>query len=92
LKKKGKRKWNRRVRRTIKILHRLLNYDFLYIGGGNSGAIKNPPDGIFIVDNTAGITGGVRLWDAPERGAQERAPLRDHDPKAVSNGGASRKM
>jgi len=69
LEKKGKRKWNRRVRRVIKTLHRLLNYDALFIGGGNSNAIKIPPDGVFIVDNSAGITGGVRLWDA--------APSRD---------------
>lgn len=68
LKKKGKRKWNRRVRRTIKILHRLLNYDVLYIGGGNSEAVSIPPDGVFLVDNTAGITGGVRLWDAAGSG------------------------
>lgn len=84
LKKKGKRKWNRRVHRTIKILHRLFNYDVLYIGGGNSQAIKLPPDGAFIVDNTAGITGGVRLWDVADTAGHEVATSRDLCPKAVS--------
>ena len=68
LKKKGKKKWNRRVRRTIRILHRLLNYDALYIGGGNSAAVELAPDGVFIVDNTEGILGGIRLWEKAEDG------------------------
>ncbi|MEI2686593.1 MAG: ROK family protein [Cypionkella sp.] len=78
LEKKGKRKWSRRVRRVIKTLHRLLNHDVLYIGGGNSRAVKDPPNGVFIVDNTAGITGGVRLWG--------NAPSRDQGAIAVSTG------
>ncbi|MEO8244646.1 MAG: ROK family protein [bacterium] len=81
LKKKGKRKWNRRVQRAIMILHRLLNYDVLYIGGGNSEVLKSLPDGVFVVDNTAGITGGVRLWNAVAR----NATARDHGPKAVDS-------
>ncbi len=64
--KKGKRKWNRRVRRTIKILHSLLHFDVLYIGGGNAKKIKIVPDNVIIVPNEAGITGGVRLWGAPQ--------------------------
>ena len=81
LKKEGKNKWNRRVRRTIKILHRLLNYDVLYIGGGNSGAVSIPPDGVFIVDNTAGITGGVRLWDAQDTKTRGNAHSRSRTPE-----------
>jgi polyphosphate glucokinase len=36
----------------------------LYIGGGNARklAIEMPPH-VKIVSNTAGITGGIRLWE-----------------------------
>jgi len=84
LKRKGKRKRNRRVHRTIKILLRLFSYDVLYIGGGNSQAIKLPPCGAFIVDNTAGITGGVRLWEVADITAQEVATSLDYGPNAAS--------
>jgi len=61
---KGVDKWNRRIRRMLNIVRTLLNYDRLYIGGGNAARInfKLPPD-VTIVSNEAGITGGVRLWE-----------------------------
>ena len=40
LKKAGKKKWNKRVRRAIDRLAELFNYDRLYIGGGNAANIK----------------------------------------------------
>lgn len=57
-------KWNRRVRRTIGIVRTLLNFDVLYLGGGNAECVKIdlPPD-VKLADNSAGITGGVRLWE-----------------------------
>ncbi len=64
LRRKGAKIWSRRVRKTIKILYSLLHYDVLYLGGGNSAKVVNPPDGIRIASNQAGITGGIRLWDA----------------------------
>ena len=47
-------------------LHRhLTNFDVLYIGGGNSRHVQGDlPDKVRIVSNEAGITGGIRLWDA----------------------------
>jgi polyphosphate glucokinase len=65
LKKKGKRKWNRRVEKTIVILDSLLHFDVLYIGGGNGKRVEIVPDNVIIVPNEAGITGGVKLWRAP---------------------------
>jgi polyphosphate glucokinase len=65
LKKLGVVKWNRRVSRTIALVRTLLNFDRLYLGGGNAVNItlELPPD-VRIVSNLAGITGGVRLWEA----------------------------
>jgi polyphosphate glucokinase len=62
-KRKGKKKWNRRVAMAIKQLRILFNYDVLYIGGGNSPDVVNPPDDVVLVSNLAGITGGIKLWD-----------------------------
>jgi polyphosphate glucokinase len=60
----GRRRWNKRVRKIIGILETVITYDTLYIGGGNAQLIKPPlPANVKIVSNTAGITGGVRLWD-----------------------------
>ncbi len=60
----GAKKWNQRVLRTIGIVRTLLNYDLLYIGGGNAAhlSIDLPPN-VHITSNDAGITGGIRLWD-----------------------------
>jgi polyphosphate glucokinase len=64
LEKKGAAKWNRRVRRAIGFVHTLLNYDSLYLGGGNASKVDfKLPSNVTIVSNEAGITGGIRLWD-----------------------------
>ena len=64
LHKKGVTKWNQRVRRALDIVHTLLNYDRLYLGGGNAAHIDfELPANVHIVSNEAGITGGIRLWD-----------------------------
>ena len=64
LRREGMRKWNHRVRKTIDILYSLLHYDVLYIGGGNAAKLVDPPKGVVIASNQAGITGGIRLWGA----------------------------
>ena len=39
--------------------------DVLYIGGGNARKLTlEMPAHVRIVSNTAGITGGIRLWEA----------------------------
>ena len=60
----GAKKWNRRVVKTIGIVQTLLNYDALYLGGGNAANVTaDLPDGVRIASNDAGLTGGIRLWD-----------------------------
>jgi len=62
---KGHKRWGRRVARTIGVVRTLLNFDVLYLGGGNSAHLDlDLPKDIKIVSNSAGITGGVRLWDS----------------------------
>ena len=62
LKKIGRKRWSEHVLKTIQILHDLLLYDTLYLGGGNAGNVKNLPEDVIIVSNDLGLTGGVRLW------------------------------
>ena len=59
----GNKKWNRRVEDAIDTLRRLVNFDHLYIGGGNAKRIdfKLAADTV-VVDNKAGIEGGIALW------------------------------
>jgi polyphosphate glucokinase len=60
----GKKKWNKRMLRVIAQMEALLNYDRLYIGGGNSRHLvrEGLPENVQIVDNNAGLLGGIRLW------------------------------
>ena len=68
LEKLGPKHWNRRVGKVIRQLRALVNFDLLYIGGGNAKRISFglPPD-VHIVSNVTGIVGGVRLWHGLER-------------------------
>ncbi|WP_419800960.1 ROK family protein [Mucilaginibacter sp.] len=59
----GKDHWNKRLKKVLGILNTVFNYDFLYIGGGNSREIDFKLDeNIKIVSNRDGIKGGPRLW------------------------------
>jgi polyphosphate glucokinase len=61
----GRKRWNRRVRTAIGTIAILTNFDALCIGGGNSRNVQGElPEKVRIVSNEAGITGGIRLWDA----------------------------
>lgn len=68
LKKAGMRRWNRRVAKVIDILETLLNYDHLFIGGGNARKIAlDLPGNVSLVSNLAGLEGGGPLWRQPPR-------------------------
>jgi len=65
LRRHGKKKWNRRVLRTIEVVDSLLHYDVLYLGGGNAQHLSvDLPGSVRIASNDNGITGGIHLWDA----------------------------
>ena len=59
----GKKKWNKRMQKVLKILKTVFNYDHLYLGGGNTEKINFPLDeNITKVTNLDGIKGGPRMW------------------------------
>ena len=60
----GPAKWRRRVARALANFEILFNYDHCYLGGGNARRASGHVDpSIVIVDNVAGILGGVKLWE-----------------------------
>lgn len=60
----GTKKWIKRVHRAIANMYTLTNYDRLYIGGGNAKHLADEQlaENITLIDNSAGILGGIRLW------------------------------
>ncbi len=63
LKRIGKKKWNKRMKKVIEILKVVVNYDTLYISGGNASKLSFKLDkNIIIVGNKDGIKGGAVLW------------------------------
>jgi polyphosphate glucokinase len=72
-KKAGDKHWNHRVREAIACLDALFFFDHLYVGGGNARRIDRDELGdlltrITVVDNTAGILGGIKLWETEHLG------------------------
>lgn len=66
LHKVGKKRWNRRVKKVIKQLAPIFNYRVLYLGGGNAKEVEfKLPDNVKIIENVAGLLGGVKLWQQP---------------------------
>ena len=61
----GNHTWRKRVLKAIPPYHRFLFFDRIHIGGGNAKHLnaERPPGDARIVPNTAGISGGVRIWD-----------------------------
>lgn len=60
----GEKKWNKRMIRVLQIFKTVINYDILYIGGGNSKRLRfSLDDNVKIISNRDGIKGGARLWD-----------------------------
>lgn len=67
----GNKAWSKRVRRAIATYNQFIFFDHLYLGGGNSKHLSpgDLPNNAEVVPNSAGITGGVRVWElaGPQR-------------------------
>jgi len=62
-KKIGLERWEERVREVVDQLRPILNWRKVYLGGGNARRMTSSwPDDVVIVDNTAGLIGGFKLW------------------------------
>ncbi len=66
LHKVGKKRWNRRVKKVIEQLAPIFNYRVLYLGGGNAREVEfELPSNVKVIENVAGLLGGVKLWQQP---------------------------
>ena len=84
-KKIGDKAWNKRVRKALEYLDTLTMFDHLYIGGGNGPRVNRRDLGtllerITVVDNTAGILGGLKLWDRDHLGLNPEHGVNPMDP------------
>jgi polyphosphate glucokinase len=60
----GNQRWNKRVRKAVATFRALSFFDHCYVGGGNAKKIHGTLGAdVSMVDNSAGILGGIRLWD-----------------------------
>lgn len=61
----GNSRWRERVLKAIGVFDDFLFFDQCHIGGGNAARLAELqlPAKCRIVSNTAGLVGGVRLWD-----------------------------
>jgi polyphosphate glucokinase len=63
LKKVGKKRWNKRVRKVIDQIQPIWNPRRLYLGGGNAKHLAiDLPANVTISANVAGLLGGIALW------------------------------
>lgn len=63
LKKDGENKWNKKLKSILKTFKTVINYDTLYLSGGNAKKINFELDSdIVITENRNGIKGGAYLW------------------------------
>ena len=68
LKRIGEGAWKERVIKGLDHFKAIINWDHLYIGGGNARLLdpnELGPD-TTLVSNANGLLGGVRIWDRPD--------------------------
>ncbi len=60
----GDKRWSKRVKEAVETFDTLLQFDRLYVGGGNAKKLRvDLGHRAQIVDNVAGILGGIKLWE-----------------------------
>jgi polyphosphate glucokinase len=63
----GVEKWNRHIARALEQIDPIWNPDRIYLGGGNSKHVTiELPAHVRLASNTAGLLGGIALWDGRE--------------------------
>lgn len=68
--------WKAWIGRAIQQMRHTFNFDVLYLGGGNSRLLKDTPlePDVKLVDNIAGLLGGIALWTDVHGTSLHRAP------------------
>lgn len=67
LKQDGDKRWNKKLKEVLKTFKTVINYDHLYLSGGNTKHIDFTLDeNITAENNRDGIKGGVILWQIKE--------------------------
>lgn len=63
----GQKKWQKRVLEIVHQLKPIINFRKLHLGGGNAARLDPAalPEWVVIVDNKAGMLGGLKLWRTP---------------------------
>jgi len=70
----GNKKWVKRVWETVEVVRALTFFDHCYLGGGNATRLGSSlPEGVSVVDNTAGILGGIKLWERTQSATRQVA-------------------
>jgi polyphosphate glucokinase len=60
----GNRRWSKRVLAAVEMFDALLHVDRLYVGGGNAKKLTvDLGHRAELVDNAAGLLGGIKLWE-----------------------------
>jgi polyphosphate glucokinase len=63
LERSGKKKWNRRLAEALRQIDVVWNPRQIYLGGGNAKHVSIPlPGHVKVVENIAGLLGGIMLW------------------------------
>nr|WP_294900011.1 ROK family protein [uncultured Pedobacter sp.] len=67
LKKDGEKMWNKKLKEALNTFKTVINYDQLYLSGGNTRHINFKLDeNITVENNRDGIKGGIKLWSIKE--------------------------
>ncbi len=64
LEKKGKKRWRKTVFEVVERLSAALEPDYVVLGGGDAGDLKDLPLNCRLGDNENAFVGGFRLWDS----------------------------
>jgi polyphosphate glucokinase len=68
----GRKRWERAVKDTVKVLTAALLPDYVVLGGGNAKTLTELPPGTRLGENSNAFLGGFRLWNRD-------AALPEHD-------------
>jgi predicted NBD/HSP70 family sugar kinase len=71
----GTGKWRKVVRDVVDQLSRVLEVDYVVLGGGNAKRLKALPDNTRLGNNNNAFSGGLRLWGPDHAGASGPAPV-----------------